>query len=504
MLTSSEMTTPPDEFICPITGKLIRDPVTTNSGRWYERTGIEDWIRINPICPMTRRDLADADGQIRLAPTFQLKSLINKWLAEHPEFNEDTQLRPAMPQLIPSETVIYISQLFASHSTQVRLGEQSDADQTWGRLSEAFRLLIARLTAEEEAETEANILELTLLIVRHQAVSLLTACLQKFPQVLASHTEQLWACALTKNNLAVHKVLLDHGLLMQDKNEYLLSLLALRNTHEYKHDVLDTLLASYRDEDLIPAQAIQTTIDDKDSGTLAKLLQTRRFQAPRNVYTNLLHEYERTYTPLRHQFLALTERFGNHGAFSFYLGLKLVDALASACNILLCLMPLSCMLGGITLLAYDMIPALGWSMTLFGLLLTVLQMAMVCDDDIDDFFDALQTRNVVNTDRANDVRSMQQLKITMTQHTLPLLKLCEPLVQAGVMPTQDERDFAETHQLPENVRHLLHKPASNTMTSKMRYRISSLVDSAFLSIFASSENQADRQHSGAYQIIQQV
>lgn len=43
------------------------------------------------------------------------------------------------------------------------------------------------------------------------------------------------------------------------------------------------------------------------------------------------------------------------------------------------------------------------------------------------------------------------------------------------------------------------------MTGKMRYRINSLVDSAFLSIFVSgSESQVDRQPGGAYQIIQHV
>lgn len=37
-----------DEHTCPITGALMKDPVTAEDGRWYERTAIEAWFAKQP------------------------------------------------------------------------------------------------------------------------------------------------------------------------------------------------------------------------------------------------------------------------------------------------------------------------------------------------------------------------------------------------------------------------------------------------------------------------
>lgn len=34
----------PIEFICPITGEMMDDPVITRTGQTYERKAIEDWL----------------------------------------------------------------------------------------------------------------------------------------------------------------------------------------------------------------------------------------------------------------------------------------------------------------------------------------------------------------------------------------------------------------------------------------------------------------------------
>lgn len=47
---------PPDEFLCPITGELLREPVTLSSGKTYERAAILEWFEYgNTTCPLTRQ-----------------------------------------------------------------------------------------------------------------------------------------------------------------------------------------------------------------------------------------------------------------------------------------------------------------------------------------------------------------------------------------------------------------------------------------------------------------
>ena len=42
-----------DEFLCPITHDLLREPVVACDGHTYERTAIEKWLRSRNISPMT-------------------------------------------------------------------------------------------------------------------------------------------------------------------------------------------------------------------------------------------------------------------------------------------------------------------------------------------------------------------------------------------------------------------------------------------------------------------
>lgn len=47
---------PPDEYMCPITGELLREPVTLSSGKTYERAAILEWFEYgNTTCPLTRQ-----------------------------------------------------------------------------------------------------------------------------------------------------------------------------------------------------------------------------------------------------------------------------------------------------------------------------------------------------------------------------------------------------------------------------------------------------------------
>ncbi|XP_035029910.1 WD repeat, SAM and U-box domain-containing protein 1 isoform X1 [Hippoglossus stenolepis] len=66
----------PDEFLCPITRELMRDPVISADGYSYERESIESWIRgKNKTSPMTNLPLQTT----LLTPNRSLKMAITRW-----------------------------------------------------------------------------------------------------------------------------------------------------------------------------------------------------------------------------------------------------------------------------------------------------------------------------------------------------------------------------------------------------------------------------------------
>uniref|UniRef100_UPI0037E87B67 WD repeat, SAM and U-box domain-containing protein 1-like n=1 Tax=Semicossyphus pulcher TaxID=241346 RepID=UPI0037E87B67 len=66
----------PDEFLCPITRELMKDPVIAADGYSYERDSIESWIRgKNKTSPMTNLPLHTT----LLTPNRSLKMAISRW-----------------------------------------------------------------------------------------------------------------------------------------------------------------------------------------------------------------------------------------------------------------------------------------------------------------------------------------------------------------------------------------------------------------------------------------
>jgi hypothetical protein len=66
----------PDEFICPLTLELMRDPVMTKYGNSYERSAILKWVACgNARCPLTRRPLHLND----IVTNHQLRSKIRQF-----------------------------------------------------------------------------------------------------------------------------------------------------------------------------------------------------------------------------------------------------------------------------------------------------------------------------------------------------------------------------------------------------------------------------------------
>uniref|UniRef100_A0A5B6YNF0 RING-type E3 ubiquitin transferase n=2 Tax=Davidia involucrata TaxID=16924 RepID=A0A5B6YNF0_DAVIN len=71
---------PPDEFLCPLSERLMYDPVIIANGQTYERVWIEKWFNDgHETCPKTRMKLSD----LSWTPNFAIKDLILGWSTKH-------------------------------------------------------------------------------------------------------------------------------------------------------------------------------------------------------------------------------------------------------------------------------------------------------------------------------------------------------------------------------------------------------------------------------------
>ncbi|EXC10629.1 U-box domain-containing protein 13 [Morus notabilis] len=66
----------PDDFRCPISLELMKDPVIVSTGQTYERSCIEKWLEAgHGTCPKTQQSLSSTV----LTPNYVLRSLIAQW-----------------------------------------------------------------------------------------------------------------------------------------------------------------------------------------------------------------------------------------------------------------------------------------------------------------------------------------------------------------------------------------------------------------------------------------
>ena len=66
-----------DEFICPITYELMREPVVASDGHTYEKAAIEKWLKQHQISPRTQEPI----GPLTI-PNINLKKLIQDIIDE--------------------------------------------------------------------------------------------------------------------------------------------------------------------------------------------------------------------------------------------------------------------------------------------------------------------------------------------------------------------------------------------------------------------------------------
>lgn len=80
----------PEEFQCPLSKELMRDPVIVSSGQTYDRPFIQNWLKAgNTTCPRTQRILSHTI----LTPNNLIRDLICQWCK-----NNGIQLPDPVPQ----------------------------------------------------------------------------------------------------------------------------------------------------------------------------------------------------------------------------------------------------------------------------------------------------------------------------------------------------------------------------------------------------------------------
>ncbi|KAI3772347.1 hypothetical protein L6452_03531 [Arctium lappa] len=76
LVKSSKNNVIPDDFRCPISLELMKDPVIVSTGQTYERSCIEKWLEAgHHTCPKTQQNLTST----ALIPNYVLRSLIAQW-----------------------------------------------------------------------------------------------------------------------------------------------------------------------------------------------------------------------------------------------------------------------------------------------------------------------------------------------------------------------------------------------------------------------------------------
>lgn len=73
--SSSSSSAVPPRFHCPLTQKVMDDPIKTPQGISYERSAIMKWLKEQDTCPVTDKPLSAS----QLTPNTQLQCEIDEW-----------------------------------------------------------------------------------------------------------------------------------------------------------------------------------------------------------------------------------------------------------------------------------------------------------------------------------------------------------------------------------------------------------------------------------------
>ena len=100
----------PREFYCPITGELMNNPVSEQSGHSYERDSIMEWLSRSQTSPITRLPLTEGDLTENLALKRSIDSIRDKINSDQLKINSqisEVELKPFIDVLSDIEVKSY-------------------------------------------------------------------------------------------------------------------------------------------------------------------------------------------------------------------------------------------------------------------------------------------------------------------------------------------------------------------------------------------------------------
>jgi U-box domain len=157
-----------EAFLCPITRKIMQDPVTLETGQTFEQEAIEKWLRecnLNgkpPICPVTKKVLTSTE----LNPSIALRNTIEEWTQR----NEAARLDVARRSLYVGNSeadalqaldyVIDICRMNRAHKNFARIGELirliADMLKSTSRRVRLKALETLRILSEEDDDNKVS------------------------------------------------------------------------------------------------------------------------------------------------------------------------------------------------------------------------------------------------------------------------------------------------------------------------------------------------------------
>ena len=130
----------PNDFRCPISLDLMKDPVTVSTGNTYDRESIERWFEDgNCTCPVTSQIVYNFD----LIPNHALRIMIQDWCVENRQHGVERIPTPRIP-VSPVEAADVVAHVEASARRRDAYGcvELVQRIERWGAESERNRRCI--------------------------------------------------------------------------------------------------------------------------------------------------------------------------------------------------------------------------------------------------------------------------------------------------------------------------------------------------------------------------
>ncbi|KFK26673.1 hypothetical protein AALP_AA8G277900 [Arabis alpina] len=183
---------PPEDFQCPISLELMKDPVIVSSGQTYERDCIKTWLEGgNSTCPKTQETLTSDT----VTPNYALRSLIAQWCdsngIEPPKrpSNSQPSSKPSSSSP-PADEHNKIEELLCKLTSQrpedqrsaageIRLlAKQNNHNRVAIATSGAIPLLVNLLTVSDDSQTQEHAVTsiLNLSICRDNKCRIVSSC----------------------------------------------------------------------------------------------------------------------------------------------------------------------------------------------------------------------------------------------------------------------------------------------------------------------------------------